>query len=115
MYPLHACHKSNLDICYLENLIILFSTLLVGGGQGSPPSSLTQPKKGGSGLLSKLPSRSQSSTTKAHMSIISRFPLGYVGSPSWLYIGFFAIEFSICVKKNEKRRSLVLILIFLIY
>ena len=37
--------------------------LLVDGGQRSPPSSLTRPKKGGSGSLSKLASRSQYCTS----------------------------------------------------
>ena len=40
--------------CSLGNLINFSLTLLVGGGQRSHPSSLTKPKKGGNGLLSKL-------------------------------------------------------------
>jgi hypothetical protein len=47
------------SICSLGNLINFSLTLLVGGGERLPPSSLIRPKKGGSALLSKQPSRCQ--------------------------------------------------------
>ena len=62
-------NKSQL-ICSLGNLINFSLTLLVGDGQRSPLSSLTWPKAGGSGLLSKQPSR-----WKLCTSGVIKFPL----------------------------------------
>ena len=49
--------------CSLGNLNIFSLTLLIGGGQRSPLSLLTRPKKGGSGSLTKLSFRSHSRTS----------------------------------------------------
>ena len=51
------------SICSLGNLFKFSLTLLVGGGQRLSPSLLTWPKKGGSGSLSKQPSRSRFHTS----------------------------------------------------